>query len=153
MQTEATVVSYAFTCALAIVLVYLAYKGPNRLYKRELEIVSATLRKSVRESVRHDKTNVESWLLIVKLVRSIPTSNADFTISYLITRLENELLYRRNESSVKNYRDLLSCTLRRIHDLRYAFEIDISRNPDISRIAIPKSIVIKSIRKAIRESS
>lgn len=153
MQTEATVVSYACTCALAIVLTYLAYKGPNRLYKRELEIVSATLRKSVRESVRYDPANTESWLLIIKLVKTIPTSCADFTVSYLITRLETELLYRRDESNVKNYRDLLSSTLRRIHDLRYALEIDISRNPDISRIAIPKSIVITSIRKAIRESS
>lgn len=150
---ETTVVSYASTVALFIILAYLAWKGPNRLYKRELEIVSATLRKSVRESVRYDRNSIEAWLLMARLIKQIPTDNADFTISYLITKMETELLYKRNASNTKEYRTLLSLTLRQIHDLRYSFEVDITRNPNISRIAIPKSIVIRSIKKAIRESS
>lgn len=146
---ETYLVSVASAVSVLIILTYLVYKGPNRLYKRELEIVSATLRKSVRETVKHDRGNVEAWLLIIKLVKVIPTSSADFTISYLISRLENELIYKQDKRDVYEYRKNVAITLRLIRSLRFSFEMDISKNSNISRIAIPKNVVIKTIKKLL----
>lgn len=150
---ETFIVSSASATSLLLVILYLAYMGPNRLYKQELEIVSATLKKTVRETVRHDRGNVEAWLLIINMVRNIPTSSADFTISYLIVKLENDLIYKRDKKDIYHYKYTLSKTLRLVKELRLAFELDISKNPNISRIAIPKSVVIKMIKSAIKESS
>lgn len=146
---ETYLVSVASVVAVFLILAYLAYKGPNRLYKRELEIVSATLRKSVRETVKHDRGNVEAWLLIIKLVKVIPTSSADFTISYLISKLENELIYKQDKRDIYKYRQNVAITLRLIRSLRFSFEMDISKNSNISRIAIPKNVVIKTIKKLL----
>lgn len=142
-------VSLAGVIAVFIIIAYLAYKGPNRLYKRELEIVSATLRKSVRETVGHNRGNVEAWLLIAKLVKGIPTESADFTVGYLISNLENDLIYKQSKKDVYEYRHKVSTTLKLIRALKYSFEIDISKNPNISRIAIPKKVVIKTIKKLL----
>lgn len=146
---ETDIVSLACVIAVLITIVYLVYKGPNRLYKRELEIVSATLRKSVRETVGHDRGNVEAWLLIMKMVKVIPTSSADFTISYLIVKLENELIYKQSKTNSLEYKQRFSTTLRLIRSLRYSFELDITKNPNISRIAIPKYVVINTIKKQL----
>ena len=137
--------------SLIFITLYLAYKGPNRLYKDELEIVSTVIKKVVRETIRHDRGSVESWKLILSMVSKIPTSSADFTVGYLLVKLENEAMYKMKDTD--NHLIHLSNILNIKKELKDSLEIEMHRYPSISRIAIPKSLIRKAIKSILKEYS